>query len=841
MTTQHFCSEPVEQLFARLGSSPKGLQAAIAAEREKALARSFKTESRFKKEIKLLVRQFTNPLVLLLAVAVLLSAILGQSSDSLIILLILITTGLLGFWQELNAGRAVEKLRHLTEMKHMVLRDNRPVPLPTTQLVAGDILLFDAGDIVPADCRIIECNDLHVNESTLTGESYPVEKMPGTLSDTLPLSEKYNCLWQGTNVISGSATAIAVQVGAGTVFGQMAHSLTQSPETAFEKGIRHFGYFLLRTTVILSVIILLSNLYFEKPFFDSILFSLALAVGMAPELLPAIMTFAMAAGTRRMLKKKVIVKKLSSIFSFGEVNILCTDKTGTITEGIIAVKDFVDISGKPNARVRLFTFLNSCFQKGFTNPIDEAIKALNISGSGYRKINEIPYDFIRKRLSVAVQADNDRFFITKGAFRNVLDICTSVELPNGTTEPVTEIITAQLNNDFVTYCHMGYRVLGLSYKTVKEEKIQRSDEQDMVFLGFILLEDPLKESALSSFERLSALNIRIKIITGDNRFAALHISQELGINNPVILTGDEMNNLYPEALVVKATQTDIFAEIEPNQKETIIKALQKSNFTVAYIGDGVNDTAAINAADIGISTNNAADIAKEAADFVLLEKDLSVLTDGVYEGRKSFVNSMKYIFITTGATFGNMFSIAGASLFLPFLPMLPKQILLTNLLTDLPFLSVASDHADKEELARPKKWDLTLIRRFMIVFGLHSSLFDFLTFYLLYNYFRLTNAPFQTGWFLESTITELLIIFVVRTKKTIYKSKPGRLLLISSLIAFGLIIYVPFSPFAAALGLSIAHSGQIIAISIILLAYIITADLLKKAFFYYNGKDSRRY
>jgi Mg2+-importing ATPase len=839
MTTQHFCSEPVDQLFARLNSSPKGLQTAIAAEREKAQARSFKTESRFKKEIKLLIRQFANPLVLLLAVAVFLSAILGQSSDSIIIFFILVITGLLGFWQELNAGRAIEKLRSLTDMKHMVLRDNRPIPLTTKQIVPGDILVFDAGDLIPADCRIIDCNDLHVNESTLTGESFPVEKLPGTLSDTLPLNGKYNCLWQGTNVISGSATAIAVQVGAATVFGQMAHSLTQTTETAFEKGIRHFGYFLLRTTVVLSLVILLSNLYFQKPFFDSVLFSLALAVGMAPELLPAIMTFAMAAGTRRMLKKKVIVKKLSSIFSLGEVNILCTDKTGTITEGIIAVKDFVDISGRSNDRVRLFAFLNSCFQKGFTNPIDEAIKALDISSAGYRKINEIPYDFIRKRLSVAVRIDGECNFITKGAFGNVLEACTSVELPGGKTAPFTDSISVQINNDFVRYCHMGYRVLGLSYKAVKEERaIQRSDEQDMVFLGFILLEDPLKESALSSFEKLSSLNIRVKIITGDNRFAALHISQKLGIKNPVILTGDEMNKLYPEALVVKATQTDIFAEIEPHQKEVIIQSLQKSNFTVAYIGDGINDAAAINAADIGISTSNAADIAKEAADFVLLEKDLSVLTDGVYEGRKSFVNSMKYIFITTGATFGNMFSIAGASLFMPFLPMLPKQILLTNLLTDLPFLSVASDHVDSEELARPKEWDIKLIRRFMIVFGLHSSFFDFLTFYILYNYFRLSNAPFQTGWFLESTITELLIIFVVRTKKTIYKSKPGRLLFISSIMALALIIFLPFSPFAGVLGFSIAHPAQIIAISIILLAYIITADLLKKAFFYYSGKKA---
>ncbi|THU39547.1 magnesium-translocating P-type ATPase [Niastella caeni] len=840
MITWHFSSATTDELFAQLQSSPKGLQIAVAAEREKSQAKLFKTEGRYKKEIKLLIRQFTNPLVLLLVIAVCLSVILGESSDSIIILIILLTTGLLGFWQELNASRAVEKLRGLTEMKHTVLRDNQPVQLSTRQIVPGDILLFDAGDIIPADCRIIECNDLHMNESTLTGESYPVEKSAATLNDSLPLSKKYNCLWQGTNVVSGSATAIAVQVGSETIFGQMSHSLIQTTETAFEKGIRHFGFFLLKATVMLSLTILLSNLYFQKPIFESILFSLALAVGMAPELLPAIMTFAMAAGTRRMLKKKVIVKKLSGIFNFGEVNVLCTDKTGTITEGVISVKDIVDITGKRNDRLRLFAFLNAFFQKGFTNPIDQAITSLNIPITGFEKINEIPYDFIRKRLSVAVNQGANCFFITKGAFKNVLEVCRYIEAPGGTKEPLTEKISHQLNADFITYSNSGYRVLGLSYKPMETDKMKRIDEQDMIFLGFILLEDPLKESTLSSFKKLEQLNIRVKIITGDNRFAAYQVSQKLGMKEPVILTGEEMNTLYPEALVVKARHTDIFAEIEPHQKELIIKALQKSHFTVAYIGDGINDAAAINAADVGISTNNAADIAREAADFVLMEKDLSVLADGVYEGRKSFINSMKYIFISTGATFGNMFSIAGASLFLPFLPMLPKQILLTNLVTDLPFLSVASDHVDDEELTKPQKWDLSLIRRFMVVFSLHSTFFDFLTFYILYHYFKLSNSSFQTGWFLESTITELLILFVVRTKKTVIKSKPGRLLLITSLIALGIIIYLPYSPVAALLGFSILNPLQIITITLILVAYIITADLLKRAFFNHNGNKKLR-
>lgn len=838
MKNQHFSSAAIDQLFAQLQSSEKGLQSAIAGEKLKAQAKLFKTANRHTKQLALLVQQFTNPLILLLVIAVILAAILGQSSDSFIILFILLTTGLLGFWQEFKAGKAMDQLRTMTEMTSTVLRDGEAILLPSRHVVSGDIILLDAGDIIPADCRIIESNDLHINESTLTGESFPVEKSAGQLADTLPLSKKYNCLWQGTNVISGNATALAVHTGSDTLFGQMAHSIIQTPDTAFEKGIRHFGFFLLRITVVLSLVILLTNLYFQKPFFDAILFSLALAVGMAPELLPAIMTFAMAAGVKRMLAKKVIVKKLSSIFNFGEVNVLCTDKTGTITEGIVSIKDIVGIDGKTSDRLRLYAFLNAALQKGFTNPIDQAIVSLNISAAAYEKINEIPYDFIRKRLSVAVKCGAERFFITKGAFNNVLQVCSCLESENEKPEAMKDEIRKQLENDFIAYSQQGYRVLGLCYKSMETDKITRDDEREMIFLGFILLEDKLKENVLSSIQQLEQLHIAVKIITGDNRFAAYHAAKNIGMKDPVIVTGEEMDKLYPEALVVKVKQTDIFAEIDPHQKEIIIKALQKSHLTVAYIGDGFNDVAAINAADIGISTSNAVDIAKEAADFVLLEKDLSVLADGIHEGRKSFVNSMKYIFITTGATFGNMFSIAGASLFLPFLPMLPKQILLTNLVTDLPFLTIAADHVDNEDLARPGKWNIKLIRRFMIVFGLHSSCFDFITFYVLYIYFGLSNSAFQTGWFLESAITEILILFVVRTKKSVIKSKPGKLLLTTALTALCIILYLPFSPFAALLGFSIAHAQQIIAIGIILIAYLITADLLKIAFFRFYEKHA---
>lgn len=836
MAGNDFSTLKIEDLYIQLQSSPQGITPALAEQRIKGQLKSFKKESRLKRDLRLLTRQFINPLVLLLVVAVMLSAILGESSDSLIILFILLATGLLGFWQELNAGKAMDRLRHMIGMNHTVLRAGHPCVLETHQIVPGDVLILDAGDIIPSDCRILESNELHVNESSLTGESFPVEKQAGVLAADLPLSRKNNCLWQGTHIISGSATAMVVKTGDQTLFGQMAHSLVQTPETAFEKGIKRFGFFLLRITIILSIAILAGNLYFKKPLFDSVLFSLALAVGMAPELLPAIMTFAMSEGAKRMMKKNVIVKKLSSIFNFGEVNILCTDKTGTITEGEVTVKGIVDPEGKTSDRLRLYACLNANFQNGFTNPIDKAIVSLNIPLNAYEKLNEIPYDFIRKRLSVAVKTDEQRFFITKGALSNVLEVCRFVETVDKSAETLNDEKRKAITGHFMDYSQQGFRVLGIAYKSIEKNRISREDEEEMTFLGFILLEDPLKESTRSSIQRLSQLNIEVKIITGDNRFAASHTAQEIGMKDFSIMTGQELDTLSPEALMVRARHTHIFAEIEPRQKEHIIKALQKSNLTIGYIGDGINDVAAIHAADIGISTHNAADVAKEAADFVLLEKDLSVLADGIQEGRKSFANTMKYIFITTGATFGNMFSVAGASLYLPFLPMLPKQILLTNLITDLPFLMIASDRVDENQLTRPGKWDLQLIRNFMIVFGLHSSVFDFIAFYVLYYHLRLAGSTFQTGWFIESAVTELLILYIIRTRKTFIKSMPGRWLLVTGILALGITLYLPFSPFAGLLGFSVMHAPVAMAIALILLAYVITADILKVIFFRLNDR-----
>lgn len=833
-----FHSLPADELMASLSSGKTGLSKKIASKRTKEQRKTQKhTDARFI-ELKLLIRQFTNPLILLLLIAALLSAFLRQASDAIIILALILVTGLMSFWQELNAGKAADKLKKLTRISHQVLREGQITIVGSEHIVPGDVLIFKAGDIIPADCRIIGSCELHVNESVLTGESFPAEKAAGVLPPETSLVKRTNCLWKGTSVISGTARAVAVFTGQDTAFGKLISSLQTQPETAFEKGIKAFGFFLLQITIVLTLLILGINLYFGKPLLEGVLFSLAIAVGMAPELLPAIMTFAMTAGARRMVNKKVIVKKLSSIFNMGEVSILCTDKTGTITEGTVRIKGFADQVGNENELLKQYAFLNSSCQLGFPNPIDDAIKSLPCSACGYEKMDELPYDFIRKRLSVSFKHKGKFILITKGAFTNTLECCTRYQSGDHGNAELTVVRKKELLLRFQGYSRDGLRVLGLASKTLTSGTISRDDEHEMEFLGFILLEDPLKESSKTSLHRLTDMHIQVKMITGDNQFSAAHITKELGIAEPVMLTGAELDKLSSEALAARTPLTNVFAEIEPHQKERIIKALQQSGAVVAYMGDGINDIAALHAADSGISTDNAVDAAKEAADFVLLKKDLGVIADAVYEGRRSFYNSIKYVFITTGATFGNMFSVAGASLLLPFLPMLPKQILLTNLITDLPCLGITSDKVDPASIAVPGRWDLKLVRDFMILFGIHSSAFDLLTFYMLYFYFNLSGAAFRSAWFLESVITEIGIIFLMRTRNSFLRSAPSFNLAILAILAFAFTIWLPYSPFSAAFGLSVPGTGPLAAISMIIITYILTGEWLK-LWFYRKVNDMR--
>ncbi len=789
-----------------------------------------RVRSSFEKDLILFGSQFKSPLMLLLIGAVILSAFLGDTSDVFIILFIVLSTGLLSFFQERNASKTVEKLQSMIALRSTVLRDGNPQQIIGNEIVPGDILLFKAGDMIPADCLIVESNEINTNEASLTGESYPVRKEVGIVDENTVLSKRTNCLWEGTNVVSGTAKALVIHTGNTTLFGNIVQSASTEVETSFEKGIKDFGYFLMKITLVLSVFILTVNLFNHKSIIESALFALALAVGMAPELLPAITTIAMSAGAKRLLEKKVIVKKLASIQNLGEVNLLCTDKTGTITEGAINVEDIVDYSGKTNDYVKKLAFWNAALESGYSNPIDEALKAMPLTDKTLpKKTNEIPYDFIRKRLSIAVDTGTEQLLISKGAFPQIINICQSVLGENNNITPIEQSI-ANINQQYEAFGVNGLRVIAVAYKTISNNNITKEDEVKMVFAGFILLQDPVKSGIIDTIEKLKKLHVSLKIITGDNRNVAKAIALKLGITKPNVMTGAELIALSVDDLKKKVKSIHIFAEVEPQQKEHIIQAL-RHNFTVAYMGDGINDVGAINAADIGISVENAVDVAREAADFVLMEKDLSVLLDGIKEGRKTFANTLKYIFINTGSTFGNMFSVAIASLMLPFLPMLPKQILLTNFITDFPYLTIASDNVDEEQLNKPGKWDLKFIRNYMIVFGIHSSIFDVITFLTLLYVLKVKESAFQTGWFIESILTELFILFIIRTHKNFFKSQPGKYLFFLSVFGLILTLGLPYSPLAAEVGLTPLPWANLSIMLIIVAAYIITADLLKVWFF----------
>ena len=825
-----FWKDDASYWFQKLHSSNEGLTQIAAKKILLSSGTIRKQKSPLKKDIILFISQFKSPLMLLLIGAVILSAFLGDMSDVFIILFIVLSTGLLSFFQERNAGRVVEKLQSMISLRSSVFRDGTAKEIISAEIVAGDVILFKAGDMVPADCLILEENELHVNEASLTGESYPVRKEVGVLPANTELAKRTNCLWEGTNVVSGNAKALVINTGSYTIFGSIAQSAATSVETTFEKGIKDFGFFLMKITLVLSVCILIINLLNHKGVMESALFALALAVGMAPELLPAITTIAMSAGAKRLLEKKVIVKKLASIQNLGEVNLLCTDKTGTITEGVVKVAALIDGFGNESVRVKELSVWNAKFETGYSNPIDEALKNLTLeTESSPVKIGEIPYDFIRKRLSIAVDTGNEKLLICKGAFGEILSISSKIRLKNGEIEDINNHQN-EIKESFEGFGIKGLRAIGVCYKTIPGTGISKEDETEMIFAGFILFQDPVKKGIIETIAELKTLSVDLKIITGDNRNVARSIALEIGILNPIVMNGQELSKISQEALTQLVLKTHIFAEVEPQQKERIIQALRTS-YTVAYMGDGINDVSAINVADVGISVENAVDVAREAADFVLMEKDLMVLVNGIEEGRKTFANTLKYIFINTGSTFGNMFSVAVASLLLPFLPMLPKQILLTNFITDFPYLTIASDNVDSEQLAKPGKWDLKFIRSYMIIFGLHSSLFDVITFFTLLYFLKVKESAFQTGWFIESILTELFILFIIRTHKNFFKSRPGKYLFILSLVGLILTVTLPYLPFASEIGLVPLPLINLTAMLLIVFAYIITADLLKVWFF----------
>ncbi len=832
--TQGFWSQSVADYFEQLTSSPQGLSAEQAKQRLKRYGPNRLNNKKGVGNVSLFFAQFKNSIILILLFATGLSFFLKDHLDAAIILSIVLISGCLGFWQEKGAANAVKELLAMVQITVSVLRQGLCKELASDSLVPGDIIFLKAGDVIPADCLIVTSDNLFIDEAILTGESYPVEKQAGILPNATPLSRRTNALWMGTHVQSGSATALVIATGLATEFGKLSLRIKlKTPETEFERGVRRFGYLLMEVTLILVILIFAVNVYLAKPVVDSFLFALALAVGLTPQLLPAIISVNLAHGAKRMAAQKVIVKQLASIENFGSMNVLCSDKTGTLTEGKVRLQSALDAYGVASDTVARYAYLNSVYETGFTNPIDNAIRQYRTFDlDGTEKLAEIPYDFYRKCLSLLVEDQGQTLLLTKGALTNVLALCSETKSNHGGTIAI-ELTRTQILKRYEDFSRQGYRTLGLAYKRlVNRDDLNKADECDMCFLGFLVFFDPPKADSSQTISQLKQLGVTLKIITGDNRLVAATVSKQLGVAEQAILTGPEIREMSDLALVNQVAAVDLFAEIEPNQKERIILALKKAGFVVGYIGDGINDVSALHAADVGISVHNAADVAKETAQIVLMEKSLGVLVQGVREGRTTFANTLKYVFMATSSNFGNMFSMAGASLFLPFLPLLPKQILLTNLLTDFPEMTIASDNVDAQMVAQPRRWDIKFIRKFMITFGLVSSLFDYMTFGLLLS-LEVSAEQFRTAWFLESVVSAALIVFVVRSSSAFFKTRPGNYLIAATLSIVGITVTLPYTPFAPVIGFVPLPGSLLALLAMIVVMYLGASEITKHVFYRY--------
>ena len=829
---KHFWSLPARNLIEQLETRPDGLTTTEAKRRLTLYGPNRLRPSKNTDAATLLLGQFRSPLILILLGAAVLSFFLNEPVDALIVIAIVLLSSALGFWQEKRAANAVKMLLAIVRIESLIIRDGVQKKMPVEDVVPGDVCVLSAGDIIPGDATILESKDLFVQESALTGESFPVEKEVGPVAKETPLMKRSNSLFMGTHVVSGTARALVILTGASTEFGRISERLRLQPaETEFEHGVRRFGYLLTEVTLVLVVVIFGITVYLSRPVIDSFLFALAIAVGIIPELLPAIIGINLAVGAMHMARRKVIVKQLASIENLGSMNVLCADKTGTLTEGAVKLRAALDAKGNSSEKALLYAYLNSFYETGFTNPIDEAIRThKQFDLTGYAKVDEIPYDFIRKRLSILVAKNGTHLMITKGAVANVLDLCCSFELQEACHD------LARIRDAIEAQCHAlggdGFRVLALAYKDLGEvARIDKENEIGLTFLALLVFHDPTKAGVVEALNDLRKLGITLKVITGDNTHVATSVTRSVLGYEPKVLAGKELYQMSNDALRSRANFIDVFAEIEPSQKERIILALKKAGNTVGFLGDGINDASALHAADVGISVNSAVDVAKEAASLVLLEKDLSVLAAGVREGRKTFANTLKYIYMTTSANFGNMFSMAGAALFLPFLPLLPKQILLNNFLTDFPAMAISTDEVDPELVERPRPWDIRFIRNFMLLFGLVSSIFDFLTFALLLFVLKATPEQFRTGWFVESVMTEVLIIMVMRTWKPFYKSMPSRPLLFAMILVLLITLALPYSPLKGILGLTPLAFGSLLLLGFITVLYGAVSELTKRFFY----------
>lgn len=831
-----FWQLPITALQEQLNSSADGLSSSEAAARLARFGPNLIHGERKRALLLQFLAKFRNPLVIILLAASAISAFTGDATSFFIIGAIVLMSVTLDFVQEYRAGQAAERLRQSVAVRIRVLRDGKPCDIPMAELAPGDVALLSAGDLVPGDGRVLEAKDFFVNQALLTGEPYPVEKSPGELSETADMAAAGNGVFLGTSVISGTARVLVCQTGQNTALGEIADSLiAKAPPTSFEQGTQHFGLLIMRMTVLLVLFVLLVNALFHRPWLESFLFAMALAVGLTPELLPMVVSVTLSRGALRMAANNVIVKRLASIHNLGSMDVFCTDKTGTLTEARIHLERHLDPLGRDSRRVLELAYLNSFFETGLKSPLDDAIlEHSEIDASGWRKIDEVQFDFERRRISVLLDNGTSRMLVVKGAPEDILRLSVSYEADEKAgLRPLDDAARVNINAQFEALSNEGFRVLGIASRQVGMDHPHAvvSDESELVFAGFAAFLDPPKESAKAALAGLAADRVSVKIITGDNELVTQHVFGQLGLPVTGVLTGAEIQQMDDPTLAARAEQVNLFCRVAPAQKNRVILALKRRGHVVGYLGDGINDAPSLHSADVGISVDSAVDVAKAAADMILLEHDLGVLHAGVIEGRRTFGNIMKYIMMGTSSNFGNMFSMAGASLFLPFLPMLPVQILLNNLLYDVSELPIPLDRVDVDYLSHPRHWDMKFIRNFMLVIGPVSSVFDFLTFYIMLAVFHAGEALFHTGWFIESMATQVLVIFIIRTRRNPFRSRPNPWLLACSLSVVATAVLLPFTPAGVYLGFVAPPVFFFLILTAMLLAYLLAAELTKRWFF----------
>lgn len=815
------------KLYTLTESGPEGLKTDEAINRSKVFGYNQISAEKKRHPIIKFLNYFKNPLILILMGAALISGLTGSTRSAMIIITMILLSVVLNFYQEHKSDKAADKIARRIAIRAKILRDGKEQELDTKYIVPGDIIYLSAGDIVPADGKIIKANDFYLNESSLTGESLPVEKD----------AEHDSIIFSGTNVISGFGQFLVTTIGLNTEFGQIAQRINR-PETenAFEKGIKSFGYLIIRVIGLIVGIIFLINAIMHKGLFDSFLFALAVAVGVTPELLPMIMSVNMAKGAMKMEKNGVLVKRLNSIPTFGSMDLLCTDKTGTLTQDKITVIKHIDIFGTDSPEILHAAYINGYFETGIKNILDQAI--LNHQQedvSDCVKIEELPYDFDRKRSSIIYEKDEKLTMVTKGAPEEIFKI-SSFYLEGEIKKPLTPEILKQAIKLYEELSSDGLRILAIAEKSIaeKKERYEMSEENGLTLRGFMAFYDPPKEDVKETLVFMKAHGVDIKILTGDSPLVTKKICQDLNLEVKGIVSGDELdlNILSDEEIFKKTNNATICARLSPSQKEKIIIELKRHGMTVGYLGDGINDAPSLKAADVSISVDNAVDVAKETADIILLQKGLKELMEGVIEGRKTFGNTMKYLLMGLSSNFGNMFSLIGASLFLPFFPMTASQILLNNFIYDTSQLSIPSDNVDVEYLEKPKHWDMGFIKKFMIIFGPISSVFDLLTFYFLFAVYHLNVATFQAGWFVESLATQTLVIYIIRTQKIPFlQSRPSKYLLMTTLGAVVLGFLLTQKGIGEFFGFSPLPWYALLTIFIFVIIYLLIVEFVKRIFY----------